>query len=258
MSPATEKTKKTKNPPAPRWDLESIFPGGSNSTEFADFRKAIKKDIKIIKDRYFKLPQKLNDASRESWVDFIIDLQGLMNRIHHGLSFSHCLVSQNVADTKGHQIVGEMDVFESEFQKLMVLFEAFSKKQSDTEWKKLVENEKLKPVAFFLNETRVIARKKMDPELEALATDLSVNGYHAWSRLYDKMYGDLTSDFTEHGETEKLSLGQLANKMAVSDRTTRKQAFDCIEEAWERRAELAAMALNFQAGYRLSLYENRN
>ena len=255
MSPQKETAK---IPPAPRWDLESIFPGGSASKEFETFRQEIKNDIPKIKEQYSKLPLELDDSNLGLWVNFILKIQDLLERVHHGSSFAHCLISQDVADTRGHQIVAEMDVYDSEYKKLMVALEAFAKNQKDDQWQKLVEHEKLKSVAFYLNETREIARKKMDPQLETLATDLAVNGYHAWNRLYDKMYGDLTSDFTEDGETKKLSLGQLANKMAVSDRATRKQAFDCIEEAWERRAELAAMALNYQAGFRLTLYDKRN
>jgi pepF/M3 family oligoendopeptidase len=250
--------KDRKIPPAPRWDLESIFPGGSESKEYASFRESIKRDIETLKTEYSGLPLELNDSSRDSWVDFILKVQNLLERVHHGMSFSHCLISQDVNDTKGHQIVGEMDLYYSEYEKLMVALEAFSKRQSDKEWNRLIENDRLKQFSFFLNEMRQIARMKMEPELEAFATDLAVNGYHAWNRLYDKMYGDLNSEFTENGETTKLSLGQLANKMAVPDRAVRKQAFDCIEEAWERRAELAAMTLNFMGGFRLTLYDKRN
>ncbi len=254
----TQTKEKIKAPSAPRWDLESIFPGGSDSKQFETFRQEIKADIPKIKNQLASLPQELDDSNLELWVDFILQIQAFLDRVHHGASFAHCLISQDVKDTKGHQIVGEMDVYISEYEKLMVELEAFAKNQSDTAWQELVEHEKLKGVSFFLNEMRKIARQKMEPQLESFATDLAVNGYHAWNRLYDKMYGDLTSDFTEDGETKKLSLGQLANKMAVSDRATRKQAFDCIEEAWERRAELAAMSLNYQAGFRLTLYDKRN
>ncbi len=254
MNPAKEKTK---IPPAPRWDLDSIFPGGSDSKQFTDFRLTLQKDIAALKAKFPELPRNLNDSSRDLWVDFILKIQDILKRVFHGKSFAHCLVSQNVSDTKGHQIEGEMDVYESEYDKMMVSLEAFSKAQPDDEWKKLVDDNRLRPAAFYLGEMRKLARKKMNPELESLATDLAVNGYHAWNRLYDKMYGDLTSDFVENGQTIKLSLGQLANRMSVADRSIRKQAFNCIEKAWERRAELAAMTLNYQAGFRLSLYHNR-
>ena len=251
------KTQKKKIPPAPRWNLETIFRGGSDSKEFADFRKKIKDNLNSIKSEFANLPKTLDDSDRAEWIGLIVKLQDIIEHISEGLSFAHCLVSQNVKDEKAHQLEAEMDVYNSEFEKLMVELEAFSKNQSDEEWEKLLESEQLKDSAYFLNETRRIAREKMEPEIEAFATEMAVNGYHAWNRLYDKMYGDLSEEFTEDGETKRLSLGQLANKMAVPDRSLRKQAHEKIEKAWERRADLAAMVLNFQAGFRLTLYGRR-
>ncbi len=241
----------------PTWDLESIFPGGSDSEKYKSFREEIKKDLKGFSDKLNRLPQKLDDSSRAKWADLIVKLQGLMERLIEGAAYVHCLVSQNVNDEKAHQIYGEMDVYRSEAQKLMVLVEAFAKKQGNKEWQKFVSTKKLQEISFFLNELRDIAKLKMAPEFEAFATDLAVNGYHAWNRLYDKMYGDLRADFKENGDTKQLSLGQLANKMSSPDRSIRKQAFEKIEQAWESRANLASMALNYQGGFRLTLYEKR-
>lgn len=41
------------------------------------------------------------------------------------------------------------------------------------------------------------------------------------------------------------------------DRNKRRQAFEKLEQTWESRAELAALILNSQAGFRLALYKNR-
>ncbi|SYZ72081.1 Oligoendopeptidase, pepF/M3 family [Candidatus Zixiibacteriota bacterium] len=256
MSPQ-EIAKKNPADKAPTWDLESIFPGGSSSKEYAAFRDKIKKDLKSLTAKFAKLPPKLNTASRGKWADYIVAMQEFVSRLVEASAFSHCLVSQNVNDEKGHQIVGEIDVIRSEYEKLTVLLEAFAKKQSDKEWEKLVTSPKLNEVKFYLNEMRDIAKLKMAPEFEAFATDLAVNGYHAWNRLYDKMYGDLRGDFTEDGATKQLSLGQLALKTSSPDRDARRRAHQAIESAWESRANLASMALNFQAGFRLTMYEKR-
>jgi oligoendopeptidase F len=251
-------TESKKLPPAPRWDLESIFSGGSESKDFEQFRKEIRKDLIEYTKRIELLPDGLDGAGREGWTSFVVDLQTLLARVRQAMSFVHCLISQDVNDEKAHQINGETDVFGSEFEKLMVSFEAFAKKQDDSQWREFINGEKLKEVSFALNEIRDIALKKMAPEFEAFATELAVNGYHAWNRLYDKMYGDLAADFEEDGEIKKLSLGQLQNRMSSANRDIRRQAFEKLEEAWGRRANLASMALNFQAGFRLTLYEKRN
>nr|MBN2277740.1 M3 family oligoendopeptidase [candidate division Zixibacteria bacterium] len=249
QTPTTAKT--------PTWDLDSIFPGGSTSTQYAAFREDIRKRLKATVDDFHRLPRKLDDSNLDAWTEFIIKLQDLFTRINHASAFAECLVSQNVDDNKAHQIQGEIDVFESELQKIFVLFESFAENQSDTAWEKLVTGKELVETRFFLDEMRRTARLKMEPQFEALATDLAVNGYHAWNRLYGKIYGDLRVDFKENGKTVRLSVGQLNNKFNSPDREIRKQAFEKLEEAWGSTASVAAMALNFQAGFRLTLYEKR-
>jgi pepF/M3 family oligoendopeptidase len=242
---------------APAWDLDSLFPGGAESAEYADLREGLKKGLKVAREEYDRLSRKLDDSSRESWINFILKLQEIRQRLRPAAAFVYCLVNQNVNDEKAHQIHGEVDVLRSEYEKLMVLLEAFAKAQADEEWERLVTSKQLGEIEFFLNELRDIARLKMAPEFESLAAELAVNGYHAWNRLYDKIYGDLMVDFTEDGETERLSLGQLANKMTSPDRNVRRQSLEKLEEAWESRASAVSMALNFQAGFRLTLYEKR-
>jgi len=244
-------------PKAPTWDLDSVFPGGSNSTEYAEFRKQIKNDLKAAVEDFKSLPEKLDDTGRPAVIAYIEKIQDLSNRISQAHAFVECLVAADVSDAKARQIFGEIDVFNSEYEKIEVLLESFAKKQSDDEWEKLVTSDELKDCRYYLDETRRIANMKMEPEFEALAAELAVNGYHAWNRLYGKMYGDLRSEFTENGKTETLSISQVANRMTSPDREIRKQSFEKLEAAWETRASEASMALNFQAGYRLSLYERR-
>ncbi|UCD16421.1 MAG: M3 family oligoendopeptidase [Candidatus Zixiibacteriota bacterium] len=239
------------------WDLESVFPGGSDSVEYEKFRADIKKDLESAKVEISQLPKRLSSANRHSWADFIVKMQEMMSRIRHAYGFAECLISQNVNDARGHQINGEMSFYLAEYQNLMVGVEAFAKAQTDEEWQKLLADEKLQDAEYYLNEMRRIARMKMLPEYESLATELAVNGYHAWNRLYDKVYGDLRVQFDEKGESRELSLGQLAIKMSSPDRAIRRQAFEKLEEAWNRVADWMAMVLNSQAGFRLTLYKRR-
>jgi oligoendopeptidase F len=114
------------------------------------------------------------------------------------------------------------------------------------------------PIRYWLDDRRELTRKKMPAEMESLAVDLSVSGFHAWNQLYDRMAGDLRVDFEEDGKTSTLSLGQLATKMGAPDRSARKQAFEKMTGAWKSREDLAAMILNALGGFRLALYGRRN
>ncbi len=247
----------TKIPPAPTWDLDSIFPGGSESKEFEAFRKKVKDNLEKAASQLEQLPSSVTDESLPRFVDFILLLQSLLEDMELVLSFGSCLTSQNVDDMKAHAILGEADGFMAKWFKLRAGLEARSLKVSDEEWQRVLDAPELKEIAFSLDELRSIAKSKMPVELESLALDLSVDGYHAWNRLYDKMAGDLRVDFEEEGKTTTISLGQLATKMSSPDREVRRRAFQKLTEAWESRDELAAMALNAQAGFRLTLYRHR-
>lgn len=247
----------TSIPPSPTWDLESIFPGGSNSKQFAEFREQIKREISALSTLQPTLPATLSPASQSGWIEFIERWQELGRRIETTVSFAGCLISQNVDDTTGQAIAGEGDLFNAQWLTLKAGLETWAVKQTDAAWNELVGSPALAPVRFFLDELRQLGRAKMPYEQEALALSLAVNGYHAWNRLYDKMAGDLRAPFTVDGQTKTLSLGQLATYMGNEDRALRKQAFDQMVAAWQSRADLASIAINAIGGYRLTLYEKR-
>ncbi len=244
---------------APTWEIESIFPGGSKSKEYADFRMKIVEDLDIAKKTLEGLPDKLDsDKSIGDWAAWILEQQSLYERLHLAGAFAGCLTSQDVNDDEAHRIEAEIDDHYSRWSMLNATLESFSKNQSDESWARLVKREDIAAISFSLNEMRDHARLKMPEAQEKLTLELAVNGYHAWNRLYDKMAGDLRVEIEENGEKKEISLGQNAARMSEPEREVRRDAFVKMEKAWEPQANLAAMALNSQAGFRLSIYKNRN
>jgi len=244
-------------PPAPTWDIESVFPGGADSTEFKAFREKVRSEIDQLTKNVGEVPAAIDASTLDQWVDFVQKVQSTLENIELVVAFAGCLTSQNVDDAKGHTIRAEGDVLYNKKKKVLTLLEAMSLKQSVAQWQMLLDDKRLDEIKFYLKELRDIAASKMAPELETLALDLSVNGFHAWNRLYDKMAGDLKVDFEENGKVKTISLGQMAAKMADPDRAIRAQAFDKMVAAWKTREELAGMTLNAVAGFRLSMYRNR-
>ena len=240
------------------WEIESIFPGGSKSEEYAEFRKKIVDDLNKIGKSLEDLPERLSDdASISRWAEWILELQRLYEHLHLAGAFAGCLTSQDVDDDEAHKIEAEIDELYSRWSMLYASLESFSKDQNDDLWNKLTSRDDLSGIVFPLNEMRDQAKLKMPEELEKLALELSVSGYHAWNRLYDKMAGDLRVRIKKNGKSETISLGQNAARMSEPDREARRDAFVKMEKAWKKQANLAAMTLNSQAGFRLALYKNR-
>ena len=239
------------------WDLDSIFPGGSASKEFGAFRGAVKRDLVKAQRMLAGLPKKPGRAALGRWVSFIVFFQDVGQRLGHADSFAYCLIAQNVNDTRAMTIYEEISAMGATWEAIKTGLEEFALGVDNSTWKQLLADRRLELARFYLDEMRAIARLKMEPKLEKLAAELAVNGYHAWNRLYTKIYGDLRAEFVEGGKKQNLSLGQLANKMSSPSRATRKQAFEKIVGAWKSTEDLAAMELNSLVGFRLSLYRER-
>jgi pepF/M3 family oligoendopeptidase len=237
--------------------MESIFPGGSSSPEFEKFRKDLAADLEKATKEVEVLQQKGDKASTEEWIAMMVTLRKLSERINHGGSFTYCLTSQDVNDEKAMVMLEEFSSYEAASHAIQTSIEGFAKAVDDATWKKVVADDRLSGEAFFWNEFREQARLKMEPALEKLASDLAVNGLHAWERLYSKMAGDLRAEFTAEGKTESLSMGQIKNKLSDPDRSVRKQAFEKYFDAWKSIEALTTMQLNSLAGFRLSLYRAR-
>ena len=250
-----EKTKKI--PPAPTWDLESIFSGGSASEDFKRFRTDLKKRIEKAEKDFPSLKDGLSEKNQEKWVAFILEFQSIIEDVELVVSFASMCGSQDVTDSEAGAIESEGFVYLAKWEKMEIELQDLASRQSDDAWAKLVNDKKLLDIKFFLNELREKAKLKMPVEMESLAVELSTNGYHTWDQLYTKMAGDLKVEFEEDGKVTEMSLGQLATKMSDSNRAIRKQAFEKMSKAWESRQDLAAIALNSLAGFRLSLYERR-
>jgi len=73
----------------------------------------------------------------------------------------------------------------------------------------------------------------MTPEKETLATDLAVDGIHAWGRLYDAMSGKLEFEMRyPDGRCDRLPMSQRRSLMENPDRRVRKAAFGSGNAAW--------------------------
>lgn len=239
------------------WDLDSIFPGGSDSEEFKSFRKTIISDLKAVEEMLANLPRKADDVTLDKWAEFFMTMQNLGERIRHGEEFSYCLTAQDVDDDKAVAILDEMISRSGSWQSIMTGVDEFILGLDDKSWDKLISRNKLAATEFYWNERRRNARLKMDSKLEKIVAELSSDGYHGWFQLYEHIAAGLKVEFITDSKDETLSLGQLHNKFSSADRDIRKQAFEKLNSAWESVELQAAIILNSQAGFRLQLYKAR-
>lgn len=231
------------------WDLESIFPGGSESPQLAACLKQLEQDVA---DLAIQVEQGVDD-----WEQLVERVQEIASRLRQAGAFIGCLNAQNVKDDKAKLLAGGMQQLRAAMNSVMTTIDHHMLEMEDEQWQQLLNRPALKPVAWPLDERRRRARARMPARLEQLANDLAVDGYHGWGDLYNVITGRMAIPFEKDGKKLELSVGQAANMFSHPDAKVRHAMAEKWEQAWEREAELCANALNHLGGFRWNLYRNR-
>ncbi|WP_216830113.1 M3 family oligoendopeptidase [Alkalihalobacterium elongatum] len=236
------------------WDLDSIFPGGSESTELRSFIKETKEELVALEQSLQQLTELHKE--KDKFVGIIESAQNVAAKVREVGAFIGCLTAQNAADKKAIQLSGTAKELSSLYQGVLTSIDEKIMQLDEAELQSLIDNH-FKDVAFYLNERAQRASEKLSPAEEKLAQKLSTSGYHAWADMYNALVNSMKITFEENGKTEELSVGQAENKLANSDRQVRIDAFGKWEKTWTENEDLFATTINHLAGFRLGLYEKR-
>lgn len=221
-----------------QWSLESLFPGGSRSPQFAQFLEGISTKISDLK-------------SRKSLKESILLWQTLCEELSQAGSFVACQVAQNVHDSHAEQLQGTISELSAGLSNGVSRIDEELKAMSDEEFEELADQ--LKPIAWPLSYRRQRAREKLDLAQETLLNDVSVDGYHGWSQLYGTLIGQVQIPVHDR----MLSWGQAYNLLSNPDRDLRRIVFENSNAVWKEQEHLFAPVLNHIAGFRLKVYEKR-
>jgi oligoendopeptidase F len=238
-----------------RWDLDVLFPGGSNSQQFASFLDGLEADIEKLRGKV--TDPNVSLAEQAAFLYVLDDVQSIAVRLKQAGAFISCLTSQNVKDEPAKLLGGRVKTISAAYASVLTKWEEQLLRIDQDTWQSLLKLASVQPIAFPLDERRRRAQEKLPPELEVLATDLAVDGYHAWQDLYNAVVGRMTIPVERDGEIVHMSVGQAANMLQHPDRNVRAAVFAKWQEAWAKEAELCAQALNHLAGFRLNLYRHR-
>ncbi|GAA0613935.1 M3 family oligoendopeptidase [Virgibacillus siamensis] len=241
----------------PAWDIDVIFPGGSDSTELHTYMSDIKKDLQALANAVEKFdPVQINRSEEiKKMADLLEDTQ---NKMGEAFAFISYINAQDVHDKKASLLVGKRSELRAEMEAVKTHFEQKLTVIHDEKWDELLTDPEIQDLAFVLNEYRHNANEKLSEDEEKLINDLSVDGYHAWSQMYDTVTAKISVEIEEDGGTNYYSVGQASNKLGDPDRSVRKHVFKHLGKAWEENADFFGQTLNHLAGFRLQTYKHRN
>lgn len=234
------------------WDLESIFPGGSDSEKLKQRMAQLSKEIHAYHQAVTTWAP--TSDTTDALVQLLQQAEIISNGFGQCSSFINALLSSNVNDSKAKILSGELYSKLPEYQLASTIFSKKLTEIADDTWAEQMATPELATVAFRLTEIRRDGNELLSEAEENIINTLKLDGLNAWSEHYDTIVASITIPFAQEDGTEiQLSAGQAFNKMMGDpDAAVRQELFEKWEQAWRAKADLFADTLNHLDGFRLS------
>ena len=230
----------------PRCDLDSLYVGGSESKQLRNNLISLKQDVE-------RLRVELESNSELNWIETIHKIQDLLIRVRNKRFFINCLNAQNTKDIKAKQLFTEISQINSAFNILLNQFDYRLANIPQINWKKLLSNQEIQPLAYNLEERRKRVKNKLSKNQEDIINQLIPNGYRGWEQMYNSIVESIKIPFKE----QELTVGQAHNNLLSGNNNIRKNMSEHWEKAWDGKKDLIANVLNHLAGFRLDIYKQR-
>lgn len=232
------------------WDLDSIFPGGSQSTQLEQRML----ELQNQSNDYHQLIDRWEPEKDTNYQELkqILSLQGIISDgFGQCNSFINALLSADTSDKKAKTLSGDLYALLPAIQLAETIFTKKLTEISEDVWTTLLSSSEFEAIAFRLNEIRRDGKKLLSEQEEHIINTLSLDGLNAWSSHYDTIVASIAIPFKE----TVLSAGQAFNRMMSDpDKAVREELFTAWEKAWKEKAPLLADTLNHLDGFRLSQY----
>lgn len=238
------------------WDLTPFFPDYT-APERTIFRDKVEVDLESLVTRARKAAP-LSAETFTEWEKIWVDSEGVYSRLHHYYCYVSCLNSCDSGNEVYQKEMAAVALLIAVADKIETEALRSLKEVTDADFESFVSREQLFPIKYNLTRFRERAKKTMTPELENLATDMSLNGISAWGRLYNTLSGKLEFEMKfPDGKKEMVPMAKRRSLTEDVDRRVREAAFRGGNEAWAKFEDVTAAALNNIAGSRLMLNKRR-
>ncbi len=245
----------SENTYAQTWDLDSLLPH-PETDEFRALLTSFREDLAQLADRSDDLPalsSRPTDVSR--WTAFLRDYESVVERATDLNAFVGCHAAADAANKHFQRLEAQLSALVPLRERIATHVQFAMKEASDDAFTEFLQADPwLSEIAFFLEDCRENAKLRLPKEQELLASDLAVDGIHAWGRLYDRISGALHISVMERGKIVKKSPGQV--QFDSPQRAVRENNFYAADRAWNSIADTCADALNHISGTRLTHYRH--
>jgi pepF/M3 family oligoendopeptidase len=233
------------------WELDSLY-AHPETEAFRSGLARFEQDLRRLASDSEGLPQDLVDGAAV-WGGFLERCGAVFAQYEDLQTFVGCHAAAEASNKEFRRLEGVLSSLVPLREAVLTNLELACRDVDDATFEEFVRAEEgVARVAFFVRECRRNAAFRLPRDEELLAAELDVDGRSAWSRLYDRLSGELRIEVMERGEVVRKSPGQVS--FDSPERSVRENSFYAAERAWHSLADVCADALNHICGSRLTRY----
>ena len=241
------------------WDNSGAYEGFDDPKMSSDLEMA-EKMIPEIEDEaaFFEEVLKKNDINLTAYLeksrnllrkkmDLSVDLQMLS-------SYSYFQLSTEADHKNAKEVSSKAQKLSSDLKKAIAPLEIFIVRSPDSFFKEFIEDERVRESKFLFESLRKRVDFLLTTKEEVALTGLSVDGIHAWGKLYRDIAGNMEIDV----EGEKMGLAQASSLLRGPIRDKRKKAWIAVNKSWDSYKESTSAILNAINGWRIESNKMRS
>ncbi len=234
------------------WDMDSVFPGGSDSPQFYERVSELEEMNKKFNTRVNAWKPSADGPDYQEFEKILAEQEPLTKGISEARTFMSGLASADITDSKARTNLNLVANLYKELSNTLIVLQKKISEIPAVDFKQLLKKEPFKTIAFALTEIREKSQKLLSTEEEALINNLSIDGFQGWGDMYNELVSTIRVPFKEDGTVKVFSAGQAENKMSGEvDPKKRDEMLQIWENTWKDKDNLFATTLNHLAGYRL-------
>ena len=211
---------------AMNWDLDGLFPGGFEGAAWAQQLAEIEATAAGIVEQADALG---DPASDPAWDTVLPALDALSRKTGSLYAYAHCRISDDVADGAGNKAVARLGGIWSRISRAWTNPEQRIARADDATFAALCARPALAVQVPHFEDMRTTRHLLLPAGEQGLLAELSEPSVGGWSRLYDRISGQLRAEV----DGERISAGQAFNKLGNPDPVVRATAFAGMKAAWE-------------------------
>ncbi|QRN82183.1 M3 family oligoendopeptidase [Chloroflexota bacterium] len=246
----------------PHWDLSNVYTSLGSAELAADIAwvKDASAELKRVYDEELK---KVTPGSPNEEINLAIStgvdkLNAILLKAITIGAYIQSFLTTDSYNKEALQIDSKFDQVIVGLQKVNVGLEAWLGTFKDKLPEVLALGNSAGEHTFPVTEIAEQSQYLMSEKEEVLATELSLSGANAWSKLQGTVTSQKSVDFDLDGEIQSLPMPALINLHGHPDENVRRRAYEAEMAAWEELKEPLAACMNGIKGWVNTLNDHRD